>query len=59
MGSSLAGGRYRVRWHREQWVVRTPDGRVAMECGTGQQGNARAHVWADRANDKLKAVEQR
>lgn len=58
MGESVAGGRYKVVWRNSQWVVRAPDSRVVKECDGTRAGHAAASVWADRANDKLRAIDQ-
>lgn len=59
MGDTLAGGRYRPTWRSGRWVVRSPDGRTVKEFDSTHQGRAAAWLWADRANAKLRAVDQR
>lgn len=58
MGSSVAGGRYAVTWRDKQWVVRAPDGRTVEKFGPTDLDRARANLYKDRANEKLRAVDQ-
>jgi hypothetical protein len=61
MGGGVAGGRYKVVWRGGQWVVRAPDGRTmeGAPSGPSDVDRAKANLWKDRANQKLRVVDNK
>lgn len=59
MSDSVAGGRYTVVWRAGAWIVRAPDAKDAKSFGRTDDDKRQAEVWAARANEKLRAIDQR
>lgn len=50
--------RYRVKFRDGQWCAEDPNGTAAKWFGPDRDANTRAHVYADRHNNKLRRAEK-
>lgn len=52
-------GRYAVVKRGGKWIARAPDGKAVQTFGSTDENRRSAQQWVDRANEKLRAIDDK